>query len=437
MAFQYITFTTAAQQLAGRLQDPNLVYWNQPNELLECLYEAVRFNQALTGSYKQKLNFNTAARKNYYSLSDPSVVPNTPLQNFVTDVEVANNILAALLEPPLTTGWTGTGQFTFAQLQAAMQARLNRFIGDTGRQVTQQNIGGPSPPIDLVSLPDGVLDVRRAAWMPLPGVQIYPLGRMDEWAEQTYIPAATQQPTQPIAYSVYGVPPQTLRCIPPPLSNGEIDLLIVQSGVTLNLNPASPVVIGISDDLTPAVKWGALADLLGSDGPSRDYARAAYCEQRYREFVEVARIYASVLTGSINNVTCGIGSVFDLDFYQPDWQQTSGPPTFVGIAGRHLACVGQTPDGVYGISLWTCANAPVSGYMQIGRDQIDPVLDYAQHIASFKMGGAEFDGTDRLYQNLITSAKAQNGRLEAIAFYKCQAELPATKGDMEMARMIA
>ena len=57
------------------------------------------------------------------------------LLDIATDVEVAQNVLAALLEPPLTgtgSGWTGTGQFTFAQLQIALQNRLNRFIGEIG-----------------------------------------------------------------------------------------------------------------------------------------------------------------------------------------------------------------------------------------------------------------------------------------------------------------
>jgi hypothetical protein len=131
-----------------------------------------------------------------------------------------------------------------------------------------------------------------------------------------------------------------------------------------------------------------------------------------------------------------VGSVFDMDFYLPNWQQTAGPPSFVGMCGRNMACVGQTPDGGYGVGLWVCANAPVSGYLQVARDQIDPVLDYAQHIASFQMGGAEFDGSERLYQNLITAAKAQNGRLEAIAFYKSQIEQPAIKSELEVARMV-
>lgn len=451
MAYQYITFATAAQVLASRLQDPTQIYFNQPNELLNCLIESVRFFQVLTGSYKQRMVFSTQQNVNYYSLSAQL---NSPVPATVTDVEVINNVLAALLEPPLTgvgSTWVGTGQFTFAQLQQSLQNRLNRYIGDTGRQVTQQTLPGPTPQTELTPLPDGVLDVRRVAWVPVP-LQVttppnpaYALGRMDEWSEQAYIPQAVQNPAQPLAYSVFGTGPLQIRMIPPPSLNGSMDCIFVVSGTTVNLNPTAPVVLGVNDDLTPGLKWGVLADLLGSDGPSRDYTRASYAEQRYSEWVQLARIYPSVLTAAINEITCGLGAVFDMDFYQPDWQQTTGVPSFVGMCGRHLACVGQTPDdgtaggnpgNNYSVGLWLCANAPVTGDIQVSRDQIDPVLDYAQHIASFKMGGAEFDGTDRLFQNMIAAAKAQNGRLEAVSFYKGQLQQPSNKDSMEVQRMI-
>lgn len=459
--YAYLTFGNAVSILASRLQDPAQVYWSQPNELLNCLIESVRLYQALTGTYKQKIAFNTTGFNPYYHL--PTLIGATngdSVAYHVTDVEITNNVLAALLEPPLTLGWVGTGQFTFAQLQSALQNRLNRFIGETGCSVRQQLVSGPPPPVQIAALPDTVLDVRRVAWsIPSTGLTwdqatmqwqnanftwdnnalftAYPLGRSDEWAEQAYAPSGVQNPDLPLSYSVFGTGPLQLRLVPPPLNVGGLDCLLVLSGPQVNLNPAALVTLPISDDLTPALKWGVLADLLSSDGPSRDHARAQYCEQRYQEFVQIARIYPSVLTADVGNVTCGVGSVFDMDFYMPDWQQQIGAPLFVGMCGRNQACVGPVPDSSnYGIGLWMCANAAVSGFMQVNRDAIDPVIDYAHHIACFKMGGAEFDGTDRMYQNLIASAKAQNGRLEAVSFYKGQIEQSARKGELEVARML-
>lgn len=444
MAYAFLTFAQAVTALASRLQDPGQIYWSQPSELLNCVIESVRFFNSLTGAYKQQLTFSTQPNVNYYDL--PSVIGG-PVTYTATDVEVINNVLAALLETPLIPGWVGTGQFTFAQLQSALQSRLDRFIGDTDHHVVQQQIASTG---ELNVLPDPVLDVRRAGWIPFPATPpptspTFPLGRLDEWAEQAYAPDAVQNPTQPVAYSVFGTAPLQLRLVPPPIGSGNIDLLSVQAGPQVNLIPAAPVVLGIADDLSPALKWGVLADLLGTDGPSRDYARAQYCEQRYQQFVEAAKLVPSVLIATINNISCGVGSVFDLDFYQPDWQLTIGQPGFVGMCGRTMACIGQTPDdgtaggsprNNYGVGLLISVNAPTTGFIQVSRDQIDPILDYAQHIASFKMGGAEFDGTARLFENFIAAAKAENGRLDAIAFYKSQLHQPAAKGEMEVARMV-
>jgi hypothetical protein len=466
MAYSFFTFAQAVTALANRLQDPNQTYWSQPNELLNAVIESVRFFQSLTGSHKQKFTFPTVADAVYYDLPN---LPGSPVNYNATDVEVANNVLAALIEPPLPLvgSWVGTGQFTFAQLQSALQNRLNRFLGDTGCVVQQQIINGPPPPGEYAPLPEGTLDVRRCAWISLPHTltwvqiqeqwgqanfpwdqvfnSVYPLGRLDEWAEQAYAPGAAQNPDLPLSYSVFAVAPQTLRLVPPPLNEGVIDLISVPAGPTVNLNPASPVVLNVPDDLSPALKWGVLADLLGSDGPSRDYARAQYAEQRYQEFVSIGQsalpsspVYPSVLASDVNNITVGLGSVFDLDSYVPDWQNTLNrqQPTFVGMAGRNLACLGPLPDAVYGVGLWMVVNAPTTGFIQVNRGSLDAILDYAQHIASFKMGGAEFDGTERLYQNLISSAKNENGRLSAVAFYRGQLQQPAAKSEMEVARML-
>ena len=458
MPYAYTTFAGAASALAGRLQDSGLVYFNQPSQLLNCVIESVRLFQALTGSFKAKVTFNTRPNVVYYPLG--SVSP--ALADTETDVEVAQNVLAALLEPPLTgtgSGWVGTGQFTFAQLQTALQNRLNRFIGESGRHVVQTTINGSDPPEPLVTLPDAVTDVRRCAYVPLPVAGASPplpawaLGRMDEWGNQAYDPGGGFTPQQPLTYSVFGTPPLQLRLDPPPANDYTLDLITVQAGPQVNLNPQAPVVLGIPDDVSAAIKWGVIADLCGTDGPSRDYARAAYAEQRYQEYVQIARLYPSVLTAEIAGYSCGVGSVFDMDFYQPDWQQTTGQPSFVGMAGRHLACVGQTPDdgtaggnpgNNYPVTLWSVANAPVPGvadptglntYIQVSRDQLDPVLDYAQHIASFQMGGTEFDGTTRQYQNLIASAKAQNSRLSAVSFYRGRLEQNAGRSELETVRM--
>jgi hypothetical protein len=440
MAYAYLTFAQAVTILSNRLQDTGFVYWNQPDELLNCIIESVRIFQAATGSYKQQITFNTTTNLNYYDLTG---LPSSPLAYTATDIEIVNNVLAALLEPPLVyplSSWTGTGQFFIEQVRAALQNRLNRFIGETGCAVTQMTIAD-TVPTETISLPGSVMDVRRAAWVSAAGPPAteYALGRADEWAEQAYAPGAAAQPI-PSNYSLFADAVSSLRIIPPPSLAGAADLLVVNAGPSVHLNITAPVVLGIPDDLSPALKWGVIADLLNADGQARDLGRAKYAEQRYQEFVQIAKFYPSVLTAAINGVTCGIGSVDDLDSYQPDWQQTTGAPGFIGMCGRNLACIGQTPDnnGPYNIQLWTSVSASTpanSPYLQVSRDQIDPILDYSQHAASFKMGGAEFESTVPMFENLVSSARSQNGRLDAVSFYRGQMQMFQGKSEADVPRM--
>ena len=67
MPYAYQTYA-AASALAGRLQDSGLVYFNQPSQLLNCVIESVRLFQALTGSFKAKITFNTRPNVVYYPL---------------------------------------------------------------------------------------------------------------------------------------------------------------------------------------------------------------------------------------------------------------------------------------------------------------------------------------------------------------------------------
>ena len=56
--------------------------------------------------------------------------------------------------------------------------------------------------------------------------------------------------------------------------------------LTANVNVNTTV----PDEFEPYLKWGVLADMLASDGQGCDPGRAAYCEQRWQEGIELARL---------------------------------------------------------------------------------------------------------------------------------------------------
>ena len=460
--YTYLSLGSARSILAGRLQDSGLVYYSGGNgagsavELNQYIVQAVRAWQAYTSSYRQRAVFNTSAGVPFYDLN--TVLAPACMARTVTDREIVTLVLAQLLEPPLAAGWTGSGMFTFSAIMAAIQARLNRFLGDTGVECNELILpAGVAPPVDRINLPDTVLDVRRAAWVSstgtaltwdqipdlwddIPGLWddigqtsygVSTLWRDDQWAMQAFQPGGLQSPTDPpVVYGLATLPPSSLQVFPPPASPGLLDLLVVSTGAQVGTTPAavfgSPVTLNLPDCLAWAVAFGAMSDLLSNDSPARDPARAAYCEARYQEAVGLAKMppspSPSVMLTAVNGVPIWTGSVFEMDAFLASWQVTQGQPGFGGMCGRNLMGFGPVPDDVYGISADVVSNIPVPAadgdFLQVDRGSLDAVIDYAQHLASFKLGGAEFAASEGLYKNFLAAAGVENGRLKNQAFYQ-------------------
>lgn len=430
--YSYLSLGAARAILAARLQDSGITYYSAGNgagnaaALNRFIIEAVRAWQAYTTSYRQRASFTTAINTPFYDLT--SVLTPAALQHSVTDEQLVSLILAMLLEPPLTgTSWTGSGQFAFSAIMAAIQNRINRFEGDTGIGTARlvQN-AGVSPPVDRIFLPDSVLDIRRAAWLDASGNPTT-LWRDDEYAMQAFSFGGIGAPADPPqVYGVATLPPVAMQVYPPPSNPGQIDIIYVPAGVVVGTTPSAvystPVTLNLNDDMTWAVALGAIADLLQNDSPARDPSRAAYCEQRYQEAVMLGRALPTVMLAAVNGYPVWSGSVFEMDAFLPGWQSAPGAPQFLGLAGRTMAAVGPVADGVYSVTADLVSVIPVPAtdkdFLQVDRGNLDPVIDYAQHLASFQLGGAEFAATGQLLKNFLTAAGVENSRLKNESVYQ-------------------
>lgn len=429
--YTHTTLSSARTALSLRLDDPDHVYWSAA-ELNLYIVEAIRTWQALTAYYRERTPLVTAADDSYINLAATGVVPAGVFDYNVTDRYLSSIILYQLLEAQLSGGWTwlGTEQFNLVQMIGAMTRRRNRFLGDSGCVVDEWLSPATSaPPIGRINISENIIDVRRAAWI-LGADEAYPLLRDDDFGITTAFPDFVQNPQDPPDfYSVSSVPPASIQIAPVPLNNGQLHLISVMNGAELDV--ATGVLLGVPDDFSWGVKWGVMADMLSSDGRGRDTERAAYCERRYREAVEVAKLNPSVLEAQLNNNPIFTSSMFDLDTSRSNWLNDRGQPDIIGFAGRNLFGLANTPDDIYGLTLDLVRNIPVPAadgdYLQIGKDMLDTLLDYAQHIACFKMGGNDFNRTMPLYQNFIKAAGLQNARIRQASFYNDALRIPGLK----------
>lgn len=434
----------ARTEVAARLLDPSYVYWTIP-ELTQLIIEAIRTWQALTSYFKQRITFDVEAGGGidgsaFWDLN--FVVPE--LGQFVTDRELIERVLATLLEPPLTATWNGTGHFQFEQIVESLQNRINRWLTDTGANVHRhiQNVE-TGPTAARLFLPEGVLDVRRAAWKDSQNLNYTTLWRDDEYAMQAFrFPGSLAPAQQPLVWGKFTLPPVGIEVYPPPANPGQVETLVVESGPLVGASPQqvfhSPTVLLIPEDHVWGVIFGALSDLFNADGPMRDPERAIYSESRYEESVELYKLNPTLLMTRIDGVPVWTGSVFEMDSFMASWQAQPGQPQFVGMAGRNLVAFAPIPNQLYGITMDLVSNIPLpvrdTDLIQVDRGALAPLLDYVQHLACLKMAGYEFKATDKLRGNFLRAAALENSRLTRGNFYRTAMQLPALRQQQEVPR---
>lgn len=432
MPYAYLNLSDLLTQLSERLDDSNNVFWSTA-ELTIYIQEAMRTWQGLSGYWRGRMTFDTAGSTPFYDLTQQvgSLIPFT-----LKDSDLASEILYHLLEKQLSAGtYVGTDMFVLDDITKAMQRRRNQFLVETGMVLTSSTINSGTPPVSRVSLADNVIDVRRVCLIepqgpygvgaygvgPYGGTSIkIPLWRTNEFGAQSFSPGWGTSPTDPTTgYSVAVTPPITIALIPPQLNPSQLELITLNAGA--DLNPANGVLLGIPDNFAWVVKFGALADLLSKAGQAQDLTRAKYCEQRWKEGIQIARIHTSAVWGAIDGVETFIGSIEGFDAFNPTWEASVAPPTELALGSWNLLAASPVPDGAHSVRLDVVQNAPVpvnlKDQVQIGREELDVLLDYGEHLASFKIGGAEFLDTSYLYDNMLRLAGVYNERLIANVDY--------------------
>jgi hypothetical protein len=403
--------------LAARLQDPTNVFWSQA-ELILYIQEALRTWNIMAAWYRDRMVFSTASANPWYDLSAQtnSLVPYT-----VTDQYLFEEIEYHLLEPPSPGVWTGSAQFDAQDLTTALQQRRDQFLLETGCVLTHSTQSAGMPADGRAGLSPSVIDVRRMSYLDSNGNYTL-LWRVDENQLFAYAQGWSVNPSPVQAYSVIATPPVTVQLAPIPSLSGTLDLVTVNAGAALN--PSSGVVLGVPDDLSWVVKWGALCDLLTKDGPPSDPVRAKYCEARWKEGIELARATATIMFAYLNGIQVTPVSFFDLDCdpsHPSNWQNdTPGVPGILAMGGMNLIALDPPPSSTpSSVQLDVLRNFPVpvllTDVVQVGQEELDVITDYAEHLAAFKMSGAEFMATMPAYARMVRLAKQQNERWRAFS----------------------
>lgn len=420
--YSYITYVNARLALANRLDDAGEVFFTDA-EIKLYLLESLRTFNALTAFWVTDYPFTvTSSSLPWLSLN----VAGSPRLYTLHDTDLYQIILYHLIEPQLASGtWAGTPQYTVLDLTQSYIRRQNEILQYASANIQQLTPINLTPGTRTVSIPDTVLDIRRARYVPVtspPSPQT--LWRGDPLSFQSFTPSYRQTSGQnPRNYALSDRPPLTLDVDFAPPQAGILDLLGTVAGTPANLPAATP--LSIPDDWAWVLKFGMLADLYNKQGEATDEPRAQYCLTRYTEGLKLMLECPWLLSAEFNNVPVGVDSVQERDTFNPRWETNVNPLPRQGavVAGLDLVSVCPRPTGVtsLGVNLEVVESAPIpvldTDYIQTPRDTLDGILDYAVHLATLKQGGAEFSATIPLFDSFRSVCMAYNKRISSLGLY--------------------
>jgi hypothetical protein len=206
----------------------------------------------------------------------------------VTDQEMMSIIQLAMLEPDDSGATWPSGMWTKAEVVEYLNEAQWDFLGKTGitAAVSYQVALAAQARFNL---PSNVIDLRRVAWREgAYGTDFEELTRVNTW-ELDYGTDKWGQQTNPVptAYLLDQVPSLTLQVQPVAGDLGALELTYTSLATSFD---GTGVATSVPDDWTPYLVWGAKAKMLSKQGEANDPVRAAYCEQRYQEGVELGRL---------------------------------------------------------------------------------------------------------------------------------------------------
>lgn len=214
----------------------------------------------------------------------------------MTDQQVMTEIqyhLVELLSPDGGATWP-SGLWTTAEVLGYLNQRQYRFLKETGIYVSQDRVPVTAqtlrvPLTDQNSLALDWIQTVQMSWRYTVGadqVTIWPMERIAAMEIDLAIPTWTTGYGRPKTYMDVETPTLSVQLGPPPDADGLLYLEYL--GLTAVLDGTGEL-FTVSDEFVPAIKWGAIADMLSKAGRGQNLLKAAYAESRYQEGVTVAQ----------------------------------------------------------------------------------------------------------------------------------------------------
>lgn len=129
-----------------------------------------------------------------------------------------------------------------------------------------------------------------------------------------------------------------------------------------------------------------------------------------------------ILRVEVDEVPMSSTSLYDLDYGQPTWESevctsTTIPQAWAPVGFNQFALWPASFAGAESLIVEGVQPAPVlaslapTDFVNLGQDELETILDYAQHVAQFKEGGQEFEASQLLLKEFLKEAGERNAVL--------------------------
>lgn len=419
MAYQHLTWG-ALKTLAHKRVGGASFYTTAEMELY--LAEALRVWNLLTGHFRGTAPVTTVISQIFYDTTLHSLT--------VTDQNLLNEIQYHTLETPDNGATLDSDMWTIGEWVDYLNARAAHFVAETKLVLSRETPFASvidQTQYDLgTAVSTDLLEVHRVAWLDASG-NSHGLREGSTLVYDRLLPtwttaAASQEPE---TYVRAGRPQLKLEILPAPSAAGTIDILYTKRPAQLP-QVADGTALAIPNDFTPYIKYGAMADIFAKEGQSNDPEKAAYCETRYQEGIIIAR---HVLRRQMHQrvefagVPLDSETILSMDLGADGWQADDSTPTDwipigltqVAIHPAHLAGSGTLDiDGLISATIPTADGQ----FPDVPHSDVNTILDYAHHLATFKQGGQEFQAGLTMLQEFMKSATDSVLRSELEAHFE-------------------
>jgi len=417
MAYEHITFGQL-KALAHKRVGAD-AFWTE-TEMGVYIGEALRVWNLITGHFRGTASVPTVANDIFYTT--------TLLTASRTDQDILNEMQHHTLETANLGASLASDMWTIGEWVDYLNGRTALFLRETKLVLTRDTFASvvDQTRYDLAALLDAdLLQVWRVAWLDANGVS-HGLTEADLLQYDSFLPEWTTAAAsgEPEAWTGHARPTLTIEVIPAPDEDGTLAFLYVRRPTQLP-QVADGTLVGIPSDFASYIKWGAMADMFAKEGQANDPPRAQYCEARFREGIAIAKVLIQSQMQSrveFNGVPLDQDNLYSLDFGRDGWQADSSTPeewfpvaaTQIGIHPAHAAGGGTLDiDGLKNAVVPTLDGT----FVDIPQSEVERIVDYAHHLASFKQGGQELQNSIPLLQNFLNAARDEKLRSDLESIY--------------------